>query len=55
VLKSQNGREKNVDNKMAFGQNIKKGSLKTPIHPLILKVFLCGTQFHSMHPQKKKH
>jgi len=55
VLKSQNGREKNVDNKMAFRQNIEKWNLKTPRHPLILKVFLCGTQFHPMHPQKRKH
>ncbi len=54
MLKSQNGKEKNVDNKMAFGQNIEKGSLKTPRHPLILKVFLCGTQLHPMHPQKRK-
>jgi hypothetical protein len=40
---------------MAFRQNIEKWSLKIPIHPLILKVFICGTQFHPMHPQKKKH
>jgi hypothetical protein len=54
VLESQNRREKNVDHKMAFGQNIEKGTLKTLKHPSILKVFLCDTQRHPMHHPKKK-